>query len=389
MTRWIAAAGVAVVSLDSMLNIALPAIATAFTVPPERMRWVIVGYVLTYALTAFAGGAAGDRLGHRRVFSAGVVLSAAGFAICGAAPTFDWLVAGRVVQGFAGGLVYGTVPALVTLGVDARARGRRLGFLNAVIGVAFALGPLVAGAIVDALGWRWVFHVRIPLALLTFAWTRLEPPAARVSARSRAVALGDLTRRAVLHACALGFLANAGIFAIWLLAPFYLVERRGLDASAGGVLFMLTPLGTAAAAPVAGWLSDRVGPRWPIAAGLALEALGLLAFAGVGPDTSLAVVAGALLAAGLGLGVFQVPFMALVMASFPAGQQGVAGGLTFLARTLGVVAGVLTLAEVFALRRATAGVDAAFAQAFLVAAAGVALSALLATAIRGRPIRTE
>jgi DHA2 family multidrug resistance protein-like MFS transporter len=387
MSRWIAAAGVAVVSLDSMLNIALPAMAASFAVPPEQVRWAIVCYVFTYALTSFAGGTAGDRLGHDRVFRAGVLVSALGFALCGAAPAFGWLLLGRVVQGFAGGLVYGTAPALVTLGAGAGERGRRLGFLNAALGAAFALGPLVAGVIVDALGWRWVFHVRIPLALAAFAWTRLGLPATRVAARARAVALADLVRRPVLHACALAFLANAGIFAIWLLAPFYLVDRRGLDASTGGVLFMLTPLGTAAAAPLAGRLTDRVGPRAPITAGLALEALGLLALAGAGPDTSLALVAGALLAAGLGIGVFQVPFMALVMASFPPGQQGAAGGLTFMARTLGIVAGVLTLAQIFALRRAAAGVDVAFAQAFLAAAAGVALAAGLAIALRSRPGR--
>jgi MFS family permease len=186
----------------------------------------------------------------------------------------------------------------------------------------------------------------------------------------------------VLHACALAFLANAGIFAIWLLAPFYLVERRGLDASIGGVLFMLTPLGTAAAAPIAGWFTDRVGAKLPIAAGLTLEALGLLAFATAGPDTSLAIIAGALLAAGLGIGVFQVPFMALVMSSFPPGQQGAAGGLTFMARTLGIVAGVLTLAQIFAAVRTARGIDRAFSEAFLVAAIGVALAALLATAIQ-------
>ncbi len=382
MSRWIAAAGVAVVSLDSMLNIALPAMAAAFAMPPEQVRWAIVCYVFTYAITSFAGGAAGDRLGHRRVFTAGVLLSALGFAVCGAAPAFGWLLVGRVVQGFAGGLVYGTAPALVTLGADASERGRRLGFLNAAIGVAFAVGPLVAGVIVDALGWRWVFHVRVPLALATFVWTSMSLPTTRGGTRSRTVTLPDLIRRPVLHACALAFLANAGIFAIWLLAPFYLVERRGLDASIGGVLFMLTPLGTAVGAPVAGWLTDRVGPRWPIMIGLVLETLGLLALAGAGPSTSLAVVAGALLAAGLGIGVFQVPFMAFVMASFPPGQQGAAGGLTFMARTLGVVAGVLILAEVFAVGRTARGVDRAFSEAFLVAATGVALAALLASTIQ-------
>ncbi len=146
MSRWIAAAGAFVVSLDSMVNIAFPAIAAAFGTPPERVRWIIVCYVFTYALMSFVGGAAADRLGHASVLKAGMALSVAGFLLVGAAPTFGWVLAGRAVQGVGAGLVYGTTPALVTAGALEAARGRRLGFLAAAIGLGFALGPLPAGA---------------------------------------------------------------------------------------------------------------------------------------------------------------------------------------------------------------------------------------------------
>jgi MFS family permease len=115
VTRSIAAAGAALVSLDSIVNIAFPAMSAGFAVPPERMRWVIICYVFTYALTALAGGAVADRVGHARVFQAGVALSAFAFALGGLAPSFDTFLGARVVQGFAGGLVYGTAPGLVTL----------------------------------------------------------------------------------------------------------------------------------------------------------------------------------------------------------------------------------------------------------------------------------
>src|SRR5215471_20350751 len=135
MSRWLAAAGALVVSLDSMMNIAFPAIAAAFAVPPERVRWVIICYVLTYAITAFAGGAAADQIGHIAVFRAGVALSVVAFAMGGLAPSFAWLLVARIVQGFAGGLIYGTAPALTTLGAPAAVRGRRLGFLSAAMGL--------------------------------------------------------------------------------------------------------------------------------------------------------------------------------------------------------------------------------------------------------------
>src|SRR5262249_58447967 len=100
---------------------------------------------------------------------------------------------------------------------------------------------------------------------------RAEP----VDGGRKRVAFGDLTRSAVLRAGALSFVARGAIFAIWLLAPFYLVETRGLGALAGGFFFMLTPLGTAVAAPLAGRLADRVGPSAPAVAGVAVEAVGL------------------------------------------------------------------------------------------------------------------
>src|SRR6266513_1741007 len=180
VTRWIAAAGAGVISLDSIINVAFPAMAAAFAEPPERVRWVIVCYVFTYALTAFSGGALADRVGHARVFRVGLLLTA----------------------------------------------------------VALTLGVLAPGA--------------------------------------------------------LAFLANASIFSVWLLAPFYLVLVRGLDALTAGLLFTLTPLGTAAAAPVAGVAAARLGARGPMIGGLALEALGLLLLSRADATTSMPMIAVAL-----------------------------------------------------------------------------------------------
>src|SRR6266545_1321032 len=209
MIRWAAAAGACVVSLDSTMNIAFPAIAAAFAVPPERVRWVIICYVLVYAVTSLAGGALADRVGHGRVFRAGLLLSIVAFAMGALAPTFGWLLVARVVQGLGGGCVYGTSPGLVTLGVPAARRGRALGFLGAAMGLGFSAGPLVAGVLVDVFGWAAVFHLRLPLALATLAWAWVSVPAAPSPRAPRLVAARDLLRRPVLVAGALSFVANA------------------------------------------------------------------------------------------------------------------------------------------------------------------------------------
>ena len=88
MSRWLVAAGALGVSLESMMNIAFPAIAAALGVAPEQVRWIIIFYVLTYALMSFAGGAAADRLGHALVFRAGLTLSALAFVMGGVAADF-------------------------------------------------------------------------------------------------------------------------------------------------------------------------------------------------------------------------------------------------------------------------------------------------------------
>jgi len=382
MVRWLAAAGAFVVSLDSMVNIALPAMAATFGVPPEHVRWIIISYVGTYAVMSFVGGAAADRLGHLAIFRAGCVLNAAGFVLCALAPAFGVLLAGRAVQGLGGGLVYGTAPALVTAGVDAASLARRVAFLNGAMGLGFALGPLAAGGLVDTLGWRAVFLARGPPALALLAWAMLLR-AQRGAAMQRLVSARDVLRRAVLGPGALSFVANGSIFAIWLLAPFYLVTARGLSATVGGALFMLTPFGMAAAAPLAGRLAASIGPRALMVAGLALEAAGLFVLSRAGSATPLPLLALTLFAAGFGLGLFQVPNMTIVLAAFPPGQQGAAGGFAFLARTLGLGTGVAILAEIFAVRRRVVGFQPAYGEAFLVATLAVTAAAVAAAVAGG------
>jgi MFS family permease len=365
-----------------MMNIAFPSIAAGLGVPAESMRWVIICYVGVYAVTAFAGGAVADLVGHLRVFRVGIALSALALLAGGLSGSLGEMLVARALQGVAGGLVYGTAPGIVSLAAAPDARGRALGRLSAAIALGLALGPLVAGVLVDLFGWRTVFHARTPLAAVVFLGSLGVSAGSLSGAASRGarrlVGLGDLRRAPVPLICALAFLANAAIFSIWLLGGFYLIDRRGFSAGVAGAIFMLTPLGTSIAAPLAGRIADRLGAATPLVAGLALQTLGLGGLAAADVATPVALVALALFTAGVGLGVFQVPMMALVMAAFPSALQGAAGGLTFLARTLGTVTGVSILAALFAARRATAGFDRAFHEAFLVATSFVAVAAVTA-----------
>ena len=375
----LAALGVFAVSLDSAINIALPAMAAAFGVGPATIRWIIICYVLTYALTAFIAGIVADRLGPAPVFTAGLGMSCVAFAAYALAGSFGGVLLLRVLQGVGGGLVYGTAPALVTLWLPRERHGRGLGLMSLGLGAGMAIGPLLGGVLVERLGWLWVFLARAPLmgALALLAGATPGAPRWR-GAITRIIAPRDLLRAPVLNAAALAFLSNYAQFAVWLLGPFLLVGVLGLSPITGGVLFTLMPLGTALTAPAGGWATDRIGPRWPLIAGLLIEMAGLWIISRFDVADPLALVALGLALVGLGAGIFQVPNLADMMAAFPAAQQGAAGGLAFLSRTLGSAAGVQGAAMLFESRGGGVGFAEAFHSAFAAAAAACGVAALLA-----------
>src|SRR5712691_138103 len=375
----LAAAGFLLVGLDGSVNIAFPAMAAAFRVSTATVRWVIIYYVGTYAMTAFVAGVLADRLGPGRVVRAGLVLSLFCFASYALVTSFQMLLVVRVLQGVSGGLIYGAAPALVTLSLPPSRHGWGLGWASTGLGLGLSLSPFIGGVLVGAFGWRGAFLYRVPIAaamIVLAAWT--TAPRAGGHGAWRMVVPSDILRRPVLHAGLLAFLANYAQFAVWLLVPFYLVVERGLSAAAGGLLFMLTPVATTIVAPVAGRMADRLGPRGPMVAGLAAEAAGHRLVARCDGSTPLVLVGGALALVGLGLGVFQVPNIAQVMAAFPPRQQGAAGGFAFLSRTSGVVVGVQAAAWLFRERAQTLGFLPAFQFTFAAAAAVCALAALAA-----------
>src|SRR5262249_59655556 len=126
--------------------------------------------------------------------------------------------AARVLQGVAGGLVYGTAPGLVTLTAPPEQRGGALGFLNAGIGVGFTVGPLVAGLLVAHLGWRSTFYVRVPIALAVFGWALIGLPAAR-GAATRLVAAAGVLRPAGPVPRPPAFPAQAPVLSVLLVPP--------------------------------------------------------------------------------------------------------------------------------------------------------------------------
>ena len=157
--------GTLVVPLDSMVNLDFPSIIQRFGLGIPEIQWLVISYTLTHASLLLVFGRIGDMIGHRRIFLAGTAWSAVAFVLCGAAPSYGWLLFARCLQGVGAGLVLSCGAALVTGFVPEERRARVLGLYTMMFGLGSALGPLIAGVIVSRWGWSAVFWARAPIAL--------------------------------------------------------------------------------------------------------------------------------------------------------------------------------------------------------------------------------
>jgi len=387
----VATLGVLTVALDAAVNIAFPAISAAFQVPATSIQWIVLTYMGTLAVALIPAGWLADRVGHARVFRGGLALTGVTHLLCGLAPGWSWLLAARLLQGFGAALVMASAPALVTLTTPPDLRGQALGRVGLAASLGAVVGPLVGGVLVGALGWRVVYLGRLPLVALGLGLCRLLPAtgASPVRHRGDADSRPEMTagrafdRRTFVIANAAHWLSWVALFAVWLLVPYYLIDRRGFSAALGGLLFTIGPLAQAGAAPLAGRLVDRGAGRWLAPLGLAIEGLGLWLTGQLDDVASPARVAVALGLGGFGSGLFIVANMHYVMAVLSPSRQGVAGGLVVLMRTAGVVVGATVTSAVYAARLSAhahlgeGGAAAAFTDAFGVAAMIAGASTLL------------
>ena len=412
--RWlsplIVSLGVAVGPLDTAVNIAFPAITAAFDLAVTTIQWVVICYVLTYASLLLGCGRLGDAIGHKRVFLCGLCWSAISCFLCGWAPTFGWFLFFRSMQGLGTALVLSCAPALVTLAFPETERSKVLGVYTMFSAVASTCGPLLGGPLVALWGWPAVFYFRVPIALLgavlTVCWVR-QPVV--VAPGQRFDSLGAATLTAAITglllalnqgnrlgwlalptllvggsaAGCLGFfiwherrcaepvidlrlfrhaafalanmahvLVSTASFTVMLLVPYYLLNVYQVSALVGGVLLAMSPLGTMIAAPIGGWLLSRYTARSLSLWGLCLVMSGLLGISQWQAHSAMTLIAGMLVLQGLGAGLFHVANMDFVMGVIPRHQQGVAGSLTMLTRTVGVVAGATLGAFILGLLQA-------------------------------------
>jgi EmrB/QacA subfamily drug resistance transporter len=391
--------GSTVVFLDStVVNVALPAIADGLDANLAGQQWVVEAYMLTLVSLLLVGGSLGDQFGRRRVFVIGLVAFGATSILCAIAPTVEMLIAARALQGIAGALLVPGSLAIVAASFEGAARGKAVGTWTAWTGIATVLGPAGGGALVEALSWRAIFWVNIPLIAGTVALTMHSVRESRDMEAFRGIDwLGIALSSAGLAGPVFALIeqpnygwgnpvvwvpmvAGVACFALFVLREararhpmlelslfrirnFRVANLTTLAAYAGliGGLFFVglflqqvagySPIEAGlATTPVSlilfflsprwGALASGTGPRLPMCIGPIVGGIGLIMLLRVGSDPSyIADVLPAIVVFGLGLSATVAPLTATVLDSVEERHVGIASGVNNgIARVAGLLA---------------------------------------------------
>ena len=413
--------GVLFAQIDtSVVNLAIRSIDADLHAGISAMQWVVDAYNLVYASFLLTGGTLGDLYGRRRVFVAGILLFIVGTLVCALAPNAATLIAGRVVSGLGAACMVPMSLVLLALAFpDRRERAHAMGVWASCNGLAFIIGPMLGGWLVDTIGWRSIFYMILPVcaAAIALAYAAVresaEPAGRRLDLPGQALAITGLVAFAFaaiegshwgwtspiivgtvmlavavfallvfVEGCtpgpllpleylarptfsaslAIAGLMTFGIYALLFIMPLYFQTVRGETPFVTGLAMMPMPIAFFLVSQFVGHLNNRVGPRVVMTAGMLCMGLGALGLAAIGKTTALLPIELALLVVGVGLGLNTAPVNGVAVAALPPARSGTASGLLNTTRMIGATLGVAILGALFA---AHAGPHAAGGDEFL------------------------
>ena len=396
-----------IVAIDNtIVNVALPSLATDLHASVAGLQWTIDAYTLVLAGLLMLSGSMADRFGRRRVFQTGLVIFGLGSLLCSVAPGLGWLVAFRMVQAVGGSMLNPVAMSIITnVFTDRRERARAIGVWGAVVGGSLAVGPVLGGVLVDGVGWRSIFWVNVPVAVLAIVLSALFVPESRAAVARRLDPIGQLLvlvtlvtlifgiiegpgrgwtspvilgcfTLAVLGAVALaayesrrdqplidvrffrsapftgatliavcGFAALAGFL---FLNTLYLQEVRGFSALEAGLCTLPLAAMSVIFAPLSGRLVAARGARPSLLIAGAAMTLGTLPFTVLRTDTPLAWLFVGYVVFGLGFAMVNAPITNTAVSGMPLAQAGVAAAISSTSRQTGQALGVAVIGSAVA-----------------------------------------
>jgi EmrB/QacA subfamily drug resistance transporter len=375
----------------TVVNVALPALGSDLDASMGGLQWTVNAFTLSLSALILLGGGLGDRFGRRRVYLLGIVWFAIASLLCGAAQSMGWLIAARTLQGIGGALIVPGSLALIQGSFHPDDRNRAVGWWAGMSGVAGAAGPVVGGGLIDLAGWRWVFFINVPLAVVLALLLIAHVPESRDEERPRRFDIGG----AVLAGAALAALTYAltqtsdgrwaaALAGVAVFAAFLLVEHRSTAAmlplrlfgsrqfsaanlasffAYGGLagMFFLMPVQlqltagysaweagltllpltilTLVLSPYGGELTTRFGARRPLGAGSLSCAVACLLATRIGADASfVSHVLPVVVLTGIGVPLITPPITTAVLSAVPEGRAGIASAVSNgVARVAGLV----------------------------------------------------
>ncbi|GAA0975664.1 DHA2 family efflux MFS transporter permease subunit [Acrocarpospora macrocephala] len=322
----------------TIVNTAAPSIMTSLGAGVGQIVWILNGYLLAFASLLIVFGRVGDLLGPRNVFAAGLAVFTGASLLCALSAGPGLLIAARVVQGVGAAALVPQALALISAIFPADRRGLALGIFTAVAGVASVGGPTFGGLLVTRYGWQSVFLINLPVGLAALPLALRLIPDLRPPRPQRVTAVPGLFRhRDFTLAVAITAITSFSLYGLLLV---YVIDTQtvlGMTPLMSGVTALPMTLALTALAPLSGKLADRVGGRIPLAAGLTLYALGVLALAVQSTyPIPLAVI-------GTGMGLAFAPATIEGLRAIPPHLAGVASGTLNTARQLGGALGAFTI----------------------------------------------
>ncbi len=394
-----------IVGLDvTVVNVALPAIGRELHAGLSGLQWTIDAYTLVLASFLVLAGSTADRIGRRRTFQIGLAIFTLGSLLCSVAPGLGWLVGFRMLQAIGGSMLNPVAMSIITnTFLDQKERARAIGVWGGVVGLSMALGPLLGGLLVEAVGWRSIFWINIPVGIAAIALTALFVPESRAPQARRPDPVGQLLVIVVLAGLVygliegpgrgwtsgviLGCFAGAAAALLGLIAyeprrdeplidvrffrsaPFsgavviaicafaalggfllvntlYLQEVRGFSPLVAGLYTLPMAAMTAVCSPLSGRLVGSRGTRPSlVVAGLCISAAGLI-LTQLATTTATTVLLASYLFFGLGFGMVNAPITNSTVSGMPRSQAGVAAGVASTSRQIGSSLGVAVIGSV-------------------------------------------
>ena len=399
--------GLFMIMLDNtVVNVALPAIARDLHIGLSELEWVVTGYALTFAALMLSGGKLADHYGRRRLFVLGILVFTAASLACGLATGGSTLIAARIVQGVGAALMNPATLSIIAATFAPRQRGMAIGIWAGVSALALAIGPLVGGLITEHASWNWIFFINVPVGIAAIAASylfideskdkradqRLDLPGlftsgvglfaleyALIEANTygwtsgrivacfavAAVALVsfvwiEVTGRAPMLDVSLFrnttyvganivmLLVALAMFGVFFFVSLYMQNVLGYSAVQAGAAFLPMTILIVLVAPVTGKLSDKYGSRWFITAGLTLLAVQLLYFSQLGSSATYWELLPAFLIGGVGMGLTMTPASAAAMRAVPVDRAGVGSAVLNSARQVGGSLGIAIMGAIVA-----------------------------------------